>query len=328
MRRALRRTSSSGDDTSSSGDEGRGTLSASRYSALELHSALSTWEHNARATRELQSLFQKGYKDADKAAQAAMYQDLGMALIQAERMGRMGRSLDALLAVALKALPKQKRNAIQTAHKQAAVRQRRTARKGEAAAGCREPDDDGGDGLEDGPDPMPSLHDLPLEVVERIFECMGPVELGRCACVCRCWRDLSRGAEHTWQRLLSVTFAGHRQQPKRAAAAGVASQGGATAKSAVQRFGEAVQARPQALLRWSGRALEAGKPVWLSGGPLSGGHGGPRRSCVRYPTAEQVVLWALRRPLGDTSSSSGSGEESDGSPGDALRVGRLWAASH
>ncbi len=57
----------------------------------------------------------------------------------------------------------------------------------------------------------------------------------------RCWRDLSRGAEHTWQRLLSVTFTGHRQQPKRAAAAGATSQEEAMAKSALQRFGDAVQ---------------------------------------------------------------------------------------
>ncbi|GIL47129.1 hypothetical protein Vafri_4028 [Volvox africanus] len=143
-------------------------------------------EHNTRAMRELQMLFERAFrKDADKGVQLAMFEDLQTALHQAERMGRLDRTLDQLIAAAVRVLPKQKRTLVVTAQKRAAVQMRRSARRGDGMEGNSEtgPDDDGTHNLA-------ALDDLPVEVVEAIFGHLGPVELARCTCVSRCHRTV------------------------------------------------------------------------------------------------------------------------------------------
>lgn len=117
------------------------------------------------------------------------------------------------------------RNAVATAHRRAAVQQRREARRRRSPDGTprAESDDDsseGGDGSEGCGVRLPSLHDLPLEVIETVFEHLGPVELGRCACVSRWgpawlhrfWSGELRGTRGGggrpgWRALISVSYA-------------------------------------------------------------------------------------------------------------------------
>eukprot|EP00198_Chlamydomonas_reinhardtii_P007624 XP_001696961.1 F-box protein [Chlamydomonas reinhardtii] len=129
------------------------------------------------------------------------------------RMGRLDGTLDGLVTAALRVLPKQKRNAVATAHRRAAVQQRREARRRRSPDGTprAESDDDsseGGDGSEGCGVRLPSLHDLPLEVIETVFEHLGPVELGRCACVSRSWREVavSSHMDMVWTQLFHLTF--------------------------------------------------------------------------------------------------------------------------
>ncbi|GFR43677.1 hypothetical protein Agub_g4785 [Astrephomene gubernaculifera] len=243
-----------------------------------------------------------------------MFEDLQTAMTQAERMGRLGRTLDQLVAAALRVLPKQKRTLVATAQKRAQVQLRRSIRRGGEVSGSEEEDGEAAVG------PLPSLHDLPTEVVESIFEHLGPVELARCACVSRCWRDLSRGADGAWCALLDLTFPGRPHQ--------AASQPAGPAGRAYRQFRLPAAGRPRALLRWSGRVLAAGGPAWLSSDAL-------RRMApaalagLRFPREDQVVRWACHEPLARSSSSGSSSYDDSSSDDEAVTVGasrlRLWA---
>ncbi|KAG2499101.1 hypothetical protein HYH03_003284 [Edaphochlamys debaryana] len=295
------------DDSDSSGGEGEG-LGMSRYTALRLGWALQTWEHNARAVKELQALFAVAYaKLAVKAVQAAMYEDLLLALAQAVRMGRLGASLDRLVAAAQKVLPKQKRSALATAAKKAAVQQRRSA--------GRRGSDSGSEGEE--AEALPSLRDLPTDVLLCVFSQLGPMELGRCACTCRSWRDLAGGANEVWRELFARTW------PGRTAPVGTTDPGA----GAYAQFRAAAAGRRRPLLRWAGRVLGPAGPVWLGATEL-------RRmtpaqlAATRGIKKEQVVRWACRQAYSSSSVSEGSGSESDTSSEEgvgAVGLSRMWA---
>ncbi|PNH08927.1 hypothetical protein TSOC_004519 [Tetrabaena socialis] len=316
----LKHRASESDDSSGSGT----IVTVQRYSILRLGWALSTWEHNARAMRELRALFQHVYaRKADKAMQAAMFDDLQTAVSQAERMGRLGPLLDQLIAAASRVLPKQKRHTVAASVKRAALQMRRSLRKG----GDRGEECVDSDGSEDGADQAPkpsSLHDLPAEVVEAIFAHLGPVELARCECVCRCWRELSRGAEEVWRQLDELTFRRGPTRRRRALPNPQPQQ--AAAPTACQRFREAAAARPRALLRWSGRALAAAGPAWLSSDELR--RAAPARMAAYcFPSEHQIVRWACRRSVDDsdkTTSSEGSSSGKEEASASTL-ARRLWA---
>ncbi|KXZ47487.1 hypothetical protein GPECTOR_35g925 [Gonium pectorale] len=116
-------------------------------------------EHNARAAKELRAIFELAFaRKAVKSVQNMAFEDLQLALQQAER------------------------SAIAAEHKRIAVRIARCGHRGPAGGGpCVTDDDESGDEL--GGPLLPSLADLPAEVVESIFEHLDPIQLGRCACV-------------------------------------------------------------------------------------------------------------------------------------------------
>ncbi|GIL47128.1 hypothetical protein Vafri_4028 [Volvox africanus] len=275
-------------------------------------------EHNTRAMRELQMLFERAFrKDADKGVQLAMFEDLQTALHQAERMGRLDRTLDQLIAAAVRVLPKQKRTLVVTAQKRAAVQMRRSARRGDGMEGNSEtgPDDDGTHNLA-------ALDDLPVEVVEAIFGHLGPVELARCTCVSRSWRDSSRGADIVWHALYGLTF------PDTASTA--QHNLPTTNASAYRAFQQAAAGRPRGLKRWSGRVLGLSGPAWLSSSALR--FMAPSRvAALKFPRVDQVVRWACGQPTGRFSNSSSvessSGESDNAAAGTASRM-RLWALAN
>ncbi|GLC45100.1 hypothetical protein PLESTB_001468200 [Pleodorina starrii] len=318
-RRSNKKPSDDSDSGSGNDDDDSGTLSAARYQQLRLEWALSTWEHNARGTRELQGLFERAFKkDAVKAVQAAMFSDLQTALHQAERMGRLDRTLDQLIAAAARVLPKQKRNLVIAAQKRAAVQMRRAARRGDTSGG-----DSSGDEGEEACARDAALDDLPLEVLDAIFAHLGPVELARCGCVSRSWRDLSRGADSVWRALYDLTF---QRTASAAAQRNPPSAPRDTATCAYYDFQRAAAARPRALLRWSGRVMGPSGPVWLSSSALR--RMAPCRvAAMKFPRVDQVVSWACGRSIGSCSgdSSQGCSSESseDSDEGAASRM-RLW----
>ncbi|GLI58766.1 hypothetical protein VaNZ11_000519, partial [Volvox africanus] len=301
--------------SSSDSDIECGALTQERYQQLRLNWALTTWEHNTRAMRELQMLFERAFrKDAGKGVQLAMFEDLKSALHQAERMGRLDRTLDQLIAAAVRVLPKQKRTLVMSAQKRAVVQMRRSARRGDGMEGNSEtgPDDDGTCN-------RAALDDLPVEVVEAIFGHLGPVELARCTCVSRSWRDLSRGADTVWHALYELTFQG--------TASIVQHSLPTTNASAYRAFQQAAAGRPRGLKRWSGRVLGLSGPAWLSSSALRC-MPPSRVAALKFPRVDKVVRWACGQSTGRFSSvESSSGESDNDAAGTTSRM-RLWALAN
>ncbi|KAG2453675.1 hypothetical protein HYH02_001888 [Chlamydomonas schloesseri] len=266
-----------------------------------------------------------------------MLEDLMVALAQAERMGRLGTTVEGLVSAALRVLPKQKRIAVAMAHRRAVVLQRRQARRqGGADGGQGGNGDSSADDSDEGENystRMPSLHDLPLEVIEAVFQQLGPVELARCACVSRSWREVvvSPHMDGVWRQLFHLTF----PRSSLGAAATPASGSGALPAPAYMGFRAAALGKPRRLSRWSGRVLRDGTLSWMCTDALRRLPASALRA-LKFPTEGQVVQWACgRRRLVASSSSSEASDanasessDSDGDKGTAEQLTRmkLWAA--
>uniref|UniRef100_A0A383VJK2 F-box domain-containing protein n=1 Tax=Tetradesmus obliquus TaxID=3088 RepID=A0A383VJK2_TETOB len=334
-------SSSSCDSSSSSdfSDDEHPSLDAGRYQAADLQQGLRTRQFRLWAVRELHQVLAQGWSSAGKKLQAAVLDDLMVAVQQPDSRPAVVEATAALLAVAKRVLPQQKRNQLVKQQRSAAVAASRASRKladagpdheCPAAAWCEADDDDD--------EPLVLLGDVPAEVVRGILQALDPLSLAAAACVCRAWQELATDSS-LWQQHLQRIFPGASQQQQHrrrrqqqrqqqhlpGAATGTDSSRVAGMCSLHKQFASAAHRHPSALLPWrSCRVLVGGRLQWMAPGDAAGGAPAAVAKAARrgmilpgpvYVTTAQAVSWLMGSSWSqvftagsnsDSSSSSGS----------------------
>ncbi|KAF6256976.1 hypothetical protein COO60DRAFT_1640328 [Scenedesmus sp. NREL 46B-D3] len=284
---------SSSYDTSGSSDlsdDEHPSLDAGRYQAANMQQGLRTRQFRLSAVRELHEVLAQGWSSAGKASgnwaallarklQAALFDDLLVAVQQPDSRPAVVDAVAALLAVARRVLPQQKRNQLVNLQRSAAVAASRACRKhaGAEGSGFAAGTGYGADDAEG----VVVLGDVPLEVVRGILQAVDPLSLAAASCVCRAWRELAAD-DGLWQHHLQQAFPGTAQQQRRRfaqqqqqqIASGSATGSGSSRAdtcSVHKQFAAAALRHPSVLVPWrSCRVLAGGRLQWAPPGAAAG----------------------------------------------------------
>ncbi|KAF6252761.1 hypothetical protein COO60DRAFT_500302 [Scenedesmus sp. NREL 46B-D3] len=277
---------SSSYDTSGSSDlsdDEHPSLDAGRYQAANMQQGLRTRQFRLSAVRELHEVLAQGWSSAGKCCcclqklQAALFDDLLVAVQQPDSRPAVVDAVAALLAVATRVLPQQKRNQLVKLQRSAAVAASRACRKHAEGSGFAAGTGYGADDAEG----VVVLGDVPLEVVRGILQAVDPLSLAAASCVCRAWRELAAD-DGLWQHHLQQAFPGTAQQQRRRfaqqqqqqIASGSATGSGSSRAdtcSVHKQFAAAALRHPSVLVPWrSCRVLAGGRLQWAPPGAAAG----------------------------------------------------------
>jgi len=171
-------------------------LSQATYALLDITRALMRREDYTSAVGELALLIRKGYgKGMDKGVEAAMVNDVRLAVTIIERHAGPPRMLDAaaaLVEAASRVLPQERSKQVVREHRKSLIALTRNHNKGVNVV------QSGGD--------VNVMQQV--DVLEQVFAYLEAPDLARASCVSKSWREASASPE-VWRILYEKSFGSH-----------------------------------------------------------------------------------------------------------------------